>query len=67
MPPQTSALAASNADGCGCAVSLALSSYVLEQRGLPDGNTKRTHSWKQSIKHCANVSSLHMTKKDGRN
>lgn len=66
MPPQTSALVSSNADGYGCAISLALSSYVLEQRGLPDGNTKKTHSWKWSVKHCVNMSSLHTTKKEGR-
>ena len=45
---------------------LLLSSSVLEQRGLPDGNTKKTHSWKWSVTHCASVSSPHTTKKDGR-
>lgn len=42
MAPQTSALATRNADGYGCSVSLALSNYVLEQRGLPDGDTRET-------------------------
>lgn len=42
MPPQTSALATRNADGYGCSVSLALSNYVLKQRGLLDGDTKKT-------------------------